>query len=67
MAPAVDIVTLENFEEKMPPWDQAQENHLYALVDMGRCVNLSYRAPSFLPNGAARPLAPWRDISPYRR
>jgi len=36
MSAAVDIVTLENFEAKMPRWDPANASHLYALVDMGR-------------------------------
>ncbi|KAK3695111.1 Ppx/GppA phosphatase family-domain-containing protein [Podospora appendiculata] len=31
----VDIITLENFEDKMPGWDPASPSHLYALVDMG--------------------------------
>ncbi|KAK4151672.1 Ppx/GppA phosphatase family-domain-containing protein [Chaetomidium leptoderma] len=31
----VDIITLENLEQKMPRWDPASPNHLYALVDMG--------------------------------
>ncbi|KAK0657618.1 Ppx/GppA phosphatase family-domain-containing protein [Cercophora newfieldiana] len=35
MSATVDIVTLENFEEKMPRWDPANASHLYALVDMG--------------------------------
>jgi len=36
MSAAADIVTLDNFEEKMPRWDYNSSNHLYALVDMGR-------------------------------
>jgi retrograde regulation protein 2 len=32
----VDIITLDNLDEKMPRWDPAGSNHLYALVDMGR-------------------------------
>ncbi|KAK0618196.1 Ppx/GppA phosphatase family-domain-containing protein [Bombardia bombarda] len=35
MALPVDIITLENFEDKMPRWDPASSSHLYALVDMG--------------------------------
>ncbi|KAI0862006.1 Ppx/GppA phosphatase [Xylaria cubensis] len=35
MAPAVDIVTLDNFASIMSPWDIDRPNHLYALVDMG--------------------------------
>ncbi|KAI0489621.1 Ppx/GppA phosphatase [Xylaria cf. heliscus] len=35
MASIVDIVTLDNFASKMPPWDSDRPNHLYALVDMG--------------------------------
>ncbi|KAK3337231.1 Ppx/GppA phosphatase family-domain-containing protein [Cercophora scortea] len=31
----VDIITLDNFEAKMPGWDPASPSHLYALVDMG--------------------------------
>ncbi len=32
----VDIITVENLHQKMPQWDPANSNHLYALVDMGR-------------------------------
>lgn len=32
----VDIVTLENLEQKLPRWSPDGSNHLYALVDMGR-------------------------------
>ncbi|KAK4454658.1 Ppx/GppA phosphatase family-domain-containing protein [Podospora aff. communis PSN243] len=35
MSAPVDIVTLENVEEKMPRWDPANASHLFALVDMG--------------------------------
>ncbi|KAI0196184.1 Ppx/GppA phosphatase [Xylaria flabelliformis] len=35
MAPAVDIVTLDNFASIMSPWDIDRPNHFYALVDMG--------------------------------
>ncbi|GAP90295.2 putative retrograde regulation protein [Rosellinia necatrix] len=35
MTSAVDIVTLDNFASKMPPWDPDLPSHLYALVDMG--------------------------------
>lgn len=38
MASPIDIITLENFESKMPPWNPNSPNHLYALVDMGRFV-----------------------------
>ncbi|KAL2126949.1 hypothetical protein VTI74DRAFT_11578 [Chaetomium olivicolor] len=31
----VDIITLDNLAQKMPRWDPAGSNHLYALVDMG--------------------------------
>ncbi|KAL2271280.1 hypothetical protein VTJ83DRAFT_651 [Remersonia thermophila] len=31
----VDVVTLDNLHEKLPRWDPAAPNHLYALVDMG--------------------------------
>ncbi|KAH6853862.1 Ppx/GppA phosphatase family-domain-containing protein [Chaetomium sp. MPI-CAGE-AT-0009] len=31
----VDIITLENLEQKLPRWDPSGSNHLYALVDMG--------------------------------
>jgi retrograde regulation protein 2 len=40
MAAHVDLVTLENFGSRMPRWDPAGPNHLYALVDMGRWANL---------------------------
>jgi hypothetical protein len=36
MTSPVDIITLENFESKMPRWNPSSSNHLYALVDMGR-------------------------------
>lgn len=32
----VDMITLENLEQKMPRWDRNSSNNLYALVDMGR-------------------------------
>lgn len=35
MATSMDIVTLDNFTSRMPPWDANLPNHLYALVDMG--------------------------------
>ncbi|KAI0136298.1 Ppx/GppA phosphatase [Xylariales sp. AK1849] len=35
MAPTADIVTLDDFEAKMPEWRPNLPNHLYALVDMG--------------------------------
>ncbi|KAI1493737.1 Ppx/GppA phosphatase [Biscogniauxia mediterranea] len=35
MAATTDVVTLENFASKMPPWAPDISNHLYALVDMG--------------------------------
>ncbi|KAK4193370.1 Ppx/GppA phosphatase family-domain-containing protein [Podospora australis] len=35
MEPPVDIVTIENFEQKLPRWDPEAPNHRYALVDMG--------------------------------
>lgn len=50
MASAVDIVTLGNFEERMPRWDPSGSNHLYALVDMGRCVVLCAHTHSLAPN-----------------
>ncbi|KAI1419271.1 Ppx/GppA phosphatase [Xylaria sp. FL1777] len=39
MASIVDIVTLDNFASRIPLWDPNLPNHLYALVDMGRCVS----------------------------
>lgn len=36
MAASVDIITLDNFQSKMPKWDPKASNHLFALVDMGR-------------------------------
>ncbi|KAF9879133.1 Ppx/GppA phosphatase [Colletotrichum karsti] len=35
MASSTDIITLDNFEQRLPRWDPAGPNHLYALVDMG--------------------------------
>ncbi|KAI1503235.1 Ppx/GppA phosphatase [Biscogniauxia marginata] len=35
MAAVTDVITLENFASKMPPWAPDLSNHLYALVDMG--------------------------------
>lgn len=34
---ASDIVTLDNLAEKLPPWNLDGEDHIYAVVDMGRC------------------------------
>lgn len=39
MKSVTSIVTLDNFTSKMPPWDPNLSNHLYAIVDMGRCVH----------------------------
>ncbi|KAI0025489.1 Ppx/GppA phosphatase family-domain-containing protein [Xylariomycetidae sp. FL0641] len=35
MASTVDVLTLDNYALKMPPWSSDLPNHLYALVDMG--------------------------------
>ncbi|KAI6087095.1 Ppx/GppA phosphatase [Hypoxylon rubiginosum] len=35
MASPTDIITLDNFVSKLPPWEPNLPNHLYALVDMG--------------------------------
>ncbi|KAI1767665.1 Ppx/GppA phosphatase [Hypoxylon sp. FL1150] len=35
MTSPTDIVTLDNFASKLPPWEPNLPNHLYALVDMG--------------------------------
>ncbi|KAK5657060.1 hypothetical protein OQA88_3587 [Cercophora sp. LCS_1] len=35
MSVAADLITLDNFEEKMPRWEPGNSSHLYALVDMG--------------------------------
>ena len=40
MASASDIISLDDFETKLPPWDPHGSNHLYAIVDMGRFVPL---------------------------
>ncbi|KAK4034159.1 Ppx/GppA phosphatase family-domain-containing protein [Parachaetomium inaequale] len=31
----VDIITLDNLEQKLPRWDPSSASHLFALVDMG--------------------------------
>ena len=31
-----DIITLQNFAEKLPKWNPDEQNQLYAVVDMGR-------------------------------
>ena len=31
-----NVVTLENLAQKLPPWRPDQQNHLFAVVDMGR-------------------------------
>ncbi|POR31785.1 Retrograde regulation protein 2 [Tolypocladium paradoxum] len=33
--PASNIITLDNLSEQLPPWRSDDENHLYAIVDMG--------------------------------
>ena len=33
---SADIITLENFRDKMGRWDPESPNQLFALVDMGR-------------------------------
>ncbi|EPE04725.1 retrograde regulation protein [Ophiostoma piceae UAMH 11346] len=35
MAPAVDIITLDNFAHKLPRWSHDDPSQLHALVDMG--------------------------------
>ncbi|KAK0734003.1 Ppx/GppA phosphatase family-domain-containing protein [Lasiosphaeria miniovina] len=35
MSSFIDIITLDNFQHKMPRWDLNSANHLFALVDMG--------------------------------
>jgi hypothetical protein len=47
--PAVEVITLENFREKMPRWTPSPENHLYALVDMGRFVDFPIQSICFVP------------------
>jgi hypothetical protein len=47
MASSVDIITLDNFQSKMPKWDPTASSHLFALVDMGR-----YACPSTFPHNA---------------
>ncbi|KJR82586.1 retrograde regulation protein 2 [Sporothrix schenckii 1099-18] len=34
-AAATDIITLDNFADKLPKWQPDDDNHLHALVDMG--------------------------------
>jgi hypothetical protein len=34
--PPTDVITLDNLHEKLPLWRPDDENHLYAIVDMGR-------------------------------
>lgn len=36
--PAANTVTLENLSQKLPQWRSDEQNHLYAVVDMGRLV-----------------------------
>ncbi|KAK4128702.1 hypothetical protein N657DRAFT_629755 [Parathielavia appendiculata] len=55
------IVTLENLEEKMPRWNPASSNHLYALVDMGRTTPLVTDTPP--SNGIRFSIS---DLSPPR-
>lgn len=38
MTAVTDIITLDNFQAKMPRWEPNLSNHLFALVDMGRFV-----------------------------
>src|SRR3569833_4586848 len=35
-----EIITLDNYEARMPKWHPQASSHLYALVDMGRSVFL---------------------------
>ncbi|ETS87683.1 hypothetical protein PFICI_01511 [Pestalotiopsis fici W106-1] len=35
MASGTDIITLDNFQARMPKWEPQLASHLYALVDMG--------------------------------
>lgn len=57
MASAPDVITLDNFEAKMPKWQPNLSSHLYALVDMGRFVSpLSTMSGSFKVAGDVREL-----------
>lgn len=38
MANDSDIITIDNLDALLPPWDPAGPSHIYALVDMGRFV-----------------------------
>ena len=33
-----DVITVDNLPEKLSAWNHNDENHLYAIVDMGRLV-----------------------------
>lgn len=39
--PAANTVTLENLAQKLPQWRPDDQSHLYAVVDMGRLVELA--------------------------
>ncbi|VUC36063.1 unnamed protein product [Clonostachys rosea] len=45
MSPS-DIVTLDNLAEAIPKWSPDDENHLYAVVDMGSHVTAVLTGPS---------------------
>lgn len=36
MASTTDIITLDTFRDRLPPWDPDSPNQLFAIVDMGR-------------------------------
>lgn len=38
--PIPDIITLQNLEQKLPLWSPGVDNHLQAVVDMGRSVTI---------------------------
>lgn len=37
--PPTSVITLDNLSEQLPPWSSDDENHMYAIVDMGRFVS----------------------------
>jgi retrograde regulation protein 2 len=39
---ASDTVTLDNLRDKLPTWHPDDESHLYAVIDIGRFVNISF-------------------------
>lgn len=45
---APDIITLDNLSQTLTPWNPQGESQLYAIVDMGRYMQLAFLSTEHL-------------------